>query len=219
MPRSRSRSLLSITRSTTRSLARKMPLWCSIASTSVVLPWSTCATMATLRRQRVGDTRPGFLRRKASLQYTSLEGPHDSVPVRAVCEPRAILATCRSTNTTAASAGTRFEVMVRGRRRRSARPATARTWSVRLSTFAVSSNGRAAAQSASRPVREMWRPARPRGVFDELTSRIVTKHWLRRPASPTTRIYGHGRHGSMVVTDDTDWETSSDLFGVDPSYA
>jgi hypothetical protein len=26
------------------------PAWCSIASTSVVLPWSTCATMATLRR-------------------------------------------------------------------------------------------------------------------------------------------------------------------------
>ena len=26
-----------------------MPLWCSMASTSVVLPWSTCAIMAMLR--------------------------------------------------------------------------------------------------------------------------------------------------------------------------
>src|SRR4051812_42123622 len=50
MPRSRSSSLLSIARSATRSLARKVPLWCSSASTSVVLPWSTCAMIATLRR-------------------------------------------------------------------------------------------------------------------------------------------------------------------------
>src|SRR5689334_14602903 len=50
MPRSRSSSLLSIARSATRSFARNVPLWCSSASTSVVLPWSTCAMMATLRR-------------------------------------------------------------------------------------------------------------------------------------------------------------------------
>ena len=37
-------------RSTTASFARNTPVWRSIASTSVVLPWSTCATMATLRR-------------------------------------------------------------------------------------------------------------------------------------------------------------------------
>src|SRR6266581_360195 len=49
MPRSRSSSLESITRSTTASLARKMPLCLSMASTSVVLPWSTCALMAMLR--------------------------------------------------------------------------------------------------------------------------------------------------------------------------
>ena len=49
MPRSRSRSLESITRSATCSLLRKMPLWCSMASTNVVFPWSTCAMIAILR--------------------------------------------------------------------------------------------------------------------------------------------------------------------------
>src|SRR5882724_3556318 len=40
------------------SLARKIPLLRSMASTSVVLPWSTCATMAMLRmsaRSRLGS--------------------------------------------------------------------------------------------------------------------------------------------------------------------
>ena len=50
MPRSRSRSFESITRSRTSWFARKTPLWRSSASTSVVLPWSTWAMMATLRR-------------------------------------------------------------------------------------------------------------------------------------------------------------------------
>jgi hypothetical protein len=49
MPRSRSSSFESITRSTWCSLERKVPLCCSMASTSVVLPWSTCAMMAILR--------------------------------------------------------------------------------------------------------------------------------------------------------------------------
>ena len=50
MPFSRSRSPESMTRSTTAWLARNAPVWRSIASTSVVLPWSTWATIATLRR-------------------------------------------------------------------------------------------------------------------------------------------------------------------------
>src|ERR1700690_145113 len=50
MPRSFSRSLESMTRSTTASLERKVPDWRSMASTSVVLPWSTWAMMAMLRR-------------------------------------------------------------------------------------------------------------------------------------------------------------------------
>ena len=49
MPFSRSRSIESITRSATSWFARKAPDCHSIASTSVVLPWSTCATIATLR--------------------------------------------------------------------------------------------------------------------------------------------------------------------------
>ena len=54
MPFSRSRSPESMTRSTTAWLARNVPVWRSIASTSVVLPWSTWATIATLRRSSCG---------------------------------------------------------------------------------------------------------------------------------------------------------------------
>jgi hypothetical protein len=50
MPFSRSRSIESITRSATFAPSRKAPDCHSIASTSVVLPWSTWATIATLRR-------------------------------------------------------------------------------------------------------------------------------------------------------------------------
>ncbi|EJW93380.1 hypothetical protein EVA_18511 [gut metagenome] len=49
IPFSLSRSLESMTRSATCSLARKVPLWRSIWSTRVVLPWSTCAIIAILR--------------------------------------------------------------------------------------------------------------------------------------------------------------------------
>src|SRR3954454_1803559 len=47
---SRSRAIESITRSATSWLARNAADCQSMASTSVVLPWSTCATIATLRR-------------------------------------------------------------------------------------------------------------------------------------------------------------------------
>ena len=50
MPFSRSSALESITRSTTSWFSRNTPLCQSMASTSVVLPWSTWATMAMLRR-------------------------------------------------------------------------------------------------------------------------------------------------------------------------
>src|SRR5678815_4067232 len=49
MPFSRSRDIESMTRSATWALERKMPLCQSIASTSVVLPWSTWAMMAMFR--------------------------------------------------------------------------------------------------------------------------------------------------------------------------
>ncbi len=64
MPRSRSRSFESITRSWTTSFARNVPAWRSMWSTSVVFPWSTWATMATLRRadcKRRGDVEGGVL--------------------------------------------------------------------------------------------------------------------------------------------------------------
>jgi hypothetical protein len=47
MPRSRSSGFESITRSSTTWLSRNAPACRSILSTSVVLPWSTCAMMAT----------------------------------------------------------------------------------------------------------------------------------------------------------------------------
>ena len=50
MPFSRSRSPESMTRSTSSARAANAPDCRSMASTSVVLPWSTCAMMATLRR-------------------------------------------------------------------------------------------------------------------------------------------------------------------------
>ncbi len=50
MPFSRSRSLESMTRSSTSWLARNAPDCQSMASTSVVLPWSTCAMIAMFRR-------------------------------------------------------------------------------------------------------------------------------------------------------------------------
>ena len=49
MPFSRSRSIVSRTRSATSWFVRNAPDSQSSASTSVVLPWSTCATIATLR--------------------------------------------------------------------------------------------------------------------------------------------------------------------------
>src|SRR5215510_12662082 len=50
MPFSRSRSMESMTRSATSWCAPKEPVWRSMASTRVVMPWSTWATIATLRR-------------------------------------------------------------------------------------------------------------------------------------------------------------------------
>ena len=69
MPFSRSRSLESITRSVTTSLVRKTPAWRSMWSTRVVFPWSTCATMATLRmfsREIMGEGPFGAARRAHS---------------------------------------------------------------------------------------------------------------------------------------------------------
>ncbi len=53
MPRSFSRSLESIARSATRSFSRNEPDCFRSSSTRVVLPWSTCAMIAMLRRVMV----------------------------------------------------------------------------------------------------------------------------------------------------------------------
>src|SRR6202008_4414920 len=60
IPFSRSRSIESMTRSATSWFSRNEPDCQSIASTSVVLPWSTWAMIATLRRSsRVCTARQG----------------------------------------------------------------------------------------------------------------------------------------------------------------
>ena len=56
MPRSRSRSFESIARSATTSPVRNVPACLSRPSTSVVLPWSTCAMIATLRMLALATT-------------------------------------------------------------------------------------------------------------------------------------------------------------------
>ena len=59
IPRSRSRSFESMTRSATTSFSRNVPAWRSMWSTSVVLPWSTWATMAMFRKCRHGPWLSG----------------------------------------------------------------------------------------------------------------------------------------------------------------
>src|SRR5690606_30848822 len=73
IPRSRSMSLESITRSATAWLARKVPDWRRSWSTRVVLPWSTWAMMAQLRIAgrlevfRIEDMKGGNGEAKAAL--------------------------------------------------------------------------------------------------------------------------------------------------------
>src|SRR3972149_7964994 len=65
IPFSRSRSMESITRSGTAWCCRKIPLCQSIASTSVVFPWSTWAMIATFRMGGVDIGRGDPLREGA----------------------------------------------------------------------------------------------------------------------------------------------------------
>ena len=89
MPRSRSRSLESIARSVTRWFSRKVPDCCRRRSTRVVLPWSTCAMIATLRRfirwVRKMGTRPehpaGVLRRNIVRKRPEATGQSSAAPV------------------------------------------------------------------------------------------------------------------------------------------
>src|SRR5918996_3437982 len=74
MPRSRSWSIESSTRSVSSSCAANTPDWRSMASTRVVFPWSTCAMIATLRmsvRLAIGSAAKGD--RRPSLVSTRME--------------------------------------------------------------------------------------------------------------------------------------------------
>jgi hypothetical protein len=74
MPFSRSRSIESMTRLLTSWLARKAPDCHSMASTRVVLPWSTWATMATLRRSERKGMREDFLYREMGVAVAAATG-------------------------------------------------------------------------------------------------------------------------------------------------
>src|SRR3954467_7354594 len=83
IPRSRSRSVLSRARSATRSFDLKVPLWCSRASTRVVLPWSTWAMMATLRRRELaGDIPPVYRPRHSAFLNRLLVQAHQRFGAR-----------------------------------------------------------------------------------------------------------------------------------------
>ena len=78
MPRSRSRSFESITRSATRWFSRNAPDCCSRRSTSVVLPWSTWAMMAMfLSFMAVRTFERGANRKRRPTAAPSLDGRHD----------------------------------------------------------------------------------------------------------------------------------------------
>src|ERR1041384_4667387 len=76
MPRSRSRSMESITRSRTCSFSRKVPDCRSIASTSVVLPWSTCAIIAIFRMFLLSDIEESVGISPAKTQRRKAERSH-----------------------------------------------------------------------------------------------------------------------------------------------
>src|SRR5260370_16425085 len=87
MPRSRSRSFESMTRSATVSLAGKVALWGSMESTSVVLPWSTWAMMAMLRILGFRLKTPQGLRIGAYYYFTMAGSRWVGCYVLVVCHP------------------------------------------------------------------------------------------------------------------------------------
>src|ERR671917_147082 len=87
MPRSRSWSSESITRSVRCSWAANTPDWRSMASTSVVFPWSTWAMIATLRMsERSGTAAKGDRRRPLVSSAMELRAlGHTGVKVSPLC--------------------------------------------------------------------------------------------------------------------------------------
>src|SRR5690606_30447597 len=80
MPRSRSISLLSMARSSTRSFSRNEPDCLSSTSISVVLPWSTWAIIAILRKDMLGNRQaeagPGKAGRELAVADGRLRSDH-----------------------------------------------------------------------------------------------------------------------------------------------
>src|SRR6516225_3586941 len=101
MPFSRSRSPVSSTRSCVSPRSCSAPDWRSIASTNVVLPWSTCATIATFlkstreivpARAFVSENDRGVIQRTrftAAWDQTRCVDPDDTLTfaVKGVPEP------------------------------------------------------------------------------------------------------------------------------------
>src|SRR5512139_867913 len=98
IPRSRSRSLESIARSITRWFSRNVPDCCNRRSTSVVLPWSTCAMMATFRRfiSSSGNQSAGPSARDAALLRCNIVTDAADATAQAAW-PQTRLSACRST--------------------------------------------------------------------------------------------------------------------------
>ena len=88
MPRSRSRSFESMTRSATRWLSRNAPDCCKSRSTRVVLPWSTWAMMAMLRSFMSGLYWRQTFEPSEARSAVSLERKMTGIRRRAIREQR-----------------------------------------------------------------------------------------------------------------------------------
>src|SRR5918997_1283914 len=86
MPFSRSRSIESMTRSFTSWPTRKAPDCHSIASTRVVLPWSTWATIATSRRSSLVGTTTHRTRAAWVARFTPVSPREQGMRTAIVCK-------------------------------------------------------------------------------------------------------------------------------------
>ena len=165
MPFSRSRSPESMTRSATSWFSRNEPDCQSIASTRVVLPWSTCATMATFLRSS----------RWARVFDTARQGSDPVYGVRRPCPPAA--------RSPARAAALRFPPAGTSRRaRRGSRRSGARR--LRMLLAAVHERHAVVAEHAEVPDEACRGPAgsrlpRPR----RRTPRVSRRRRARRPGS------------------------------------
>ena len=124
MPFSRSRSFESMTRSLTSWLARNAPDCHSRPSTSVVLPWSTCATIATFRRSARTGISPGYRRPSSETRSRAAVTAPRSAP-RAVAR-RSRRPDARTSRATRRYSGARSAYCCLEERARGRRPSSGR---------------------------------------------------------------------------------------------